>query len=185
MEWKIRKLVFVAKYLLINLVLGYVIMEVIHFQIVKNIVILVITCLTSFLLIWRLVFAAIYLIKYQFKKCGLGFSTDVINENIRRGSQVLAGLNSIQRKIREIEKNETRIKKEIQLKDILERTQIGNKVQGKILAYISDNNMVPSKEIALRNQKYKSRRKIMPFKNKLRTIDEVSNESQSIEDSMR
>lgn len=33
----------------------------------------------------------------------------------------------------------------MQLKDILERTKIGNKVQGKILAYISDNNMVPTK----------------------------------------
>ena len=75
-------------------------MEVIHFQIVKNIVILVVTCLTSFLLIWRLFFASIYLIKYQFKSCGLKFSTEVVNENMRRGSQVLAGLNSIQRKIR-------------------------------------------------------------------------------------
>ena len=45
--------------------------------------------------------------------------------------------------------------------------------------------MVPSKEIAIRNQKYKSRRKIMPLRNKLRTIDEVSNESGSIENSIR
>lgn len=71
------------------------------------------------MLVWRLFFASIYLIKYQFKKCSLKFTTDIINENIRRGSQVLAGLNTIQRRIREIEKNETRIKKEIQLKDIL------------------------------------------------------------------
>ena len=37
--------------------------------------------------------------------------------------------------------------------------------------------MVPTKEITLRNQKYKSRRKIVPLKNKLKTIEEVSNES--------
>ena len=76
-------------------------MEVISFQVVKNVVILAFTILIVFLLLFRLVFAALYLIKYGFKKmCNMGFAAETISENIHRGSQVLAGLRTIESRIK-------------------------------------------------------------------------------------
>ena len=65
-----------------------------------------------------------------------------------------------------------------------DRSVIGSKIQDKILAYISDNNMIPAKEFKRRPNKYKPKRK-KQVRMELTTIDELSNESGSVLAPMR
>lgn len=62
----------------------------------RNVLILVSACLTAFLLLFRLVPAAIYLIKYNFRKlCGKKFKPEYINNNLQNGKRIGNALKNI------------------------------------------------------------------------------------------
>lgn len=68
----------------------------------KNVLILATTCLVAFLLGFRLIFAAIYLMKYYGQRPWKVFSSNYINENRANGQRILNALNMIELKIKEI-----------------------------------------------------------------------------------
>jgi|JI6StandDraft_1071083.scaffolds.fasta_scaffold02937_15 hypothetical protein len=78
-----------------NILLAYIICQILDLPKVKASIIFGLTCLVVFLLVFRLVFALLYLVKYQFKKCYMKFSSETINQNLQNGQQVLRALKNI------------------------------------------------------------------------------------------
>lgn len=60
------------------------------------------TCLVAFLLIFRLVFALFYTVKYYVSRPWKTFTSTYINENRLNGNRILNALNIIENKIKEI-----------------------------------------------------------------------------------
>lgn len=67
------------QYISTNVIFSYAIIKLSSFDYPKNIIILASTCLVAFLLGFRLIFAAIYLIKYYAKRPWKVFSSNYIN----------------------------------------------------------------------------------------------------------
>lgn len=99
-EWKKEKYWFVSIFMVANILLAFGICIVLHFHKVKGSVILGLTCLTAFLLAFRLIPAGLYLLKYKLKTCCMKFSSNTINNNIKNGEQVLRGLRNIEYRIK-------------------------------------------------------------------------------------
>lgn len=80
--------------------LSYILIQLCRFDLTKNIIILASAALVVFLLLFRLFFAAIYIIKYYlirpFKKLNLYY----VNENRARGYKVYNALRLIELKIK-------------------------------------------------------------------------------------
>lgn len=100
LDWKKEKYWFICIFMIANILLAYGICQVLHISKVKGSVILGLTCLTAFLLAFRLVPAGLYLLKYKFKSCCMKFSSETINNNIKNGEQVLRGLRNIEFRIK-------------------------------------------------------------------------------------
>ena len=65
-------------------------------DLLRNILILITTCLVAFLLMFRLLPAAYYLLKYNIRKlCGRKFSSEYINGNLANGTRILNALRII------------------------------------------------------------------------------------------
>ena len=84
-----------------NILVGYLLVRMNDFDLAKNISILGVTILITFLLIFRLVPAMLYLIKYNLiKYCGRKFSSQYINSNLDNGNRILNALKVIELKIK-------------------------------------------------------------------------------------
>lgn len=66
-------------FLTVNVLIAYIVVQVLHIDVVKGSVIFGLLCLVVFLLAFRLVFAGLYLLKYKFKKCCMKFPSETIN----------------------------------------------------------------------------------------------------------
>ena len=67
----------------------------------RNVLILTSACLTAFLLLFRLIPAAIYLIKYNIRKaCRNKFSPEFINNNLKNKKRIGNALKNIELKIK-------------------------------------------------------------------------------------
>lgn len=95
-RWKIIKYKFVGHFLLWNVVVAFVLTNVMDLYLVRSYVILVMTCLVVFLLAFKLIFAMLYLLRYWLRSCCLRFTSDEINQNIKSGKRVLQILNQIE-----------------------------------------------------------------------------------------
>jgi hypothetical protein len=62
-----------------NIVASYILIKLSSYDYPRNVIILGTTCLVAFLLGFRLIFAAIYLLKYYIKRPWRVFPTDYIN----------------------------------------------------------------------------------------------------------
>ena len=82
--------------------MSYILVKLATFDYPRNVIILVSTCLVAFLLGVRLIFAVLYLIKYNVKRPWRVFSANYINENRANGNRILNALNMIEMKIKEI-----------------------------------------------------------------------------------
>ena len=78
-EWERRKYVFVLQYITCNVVASYILIKLSTFDYPRNIIILASTILVAFLLGVRLIFAILYLIKYNVKKPWRTFTANYIN----------------------------------------------------------------------------------------------------------
>jgi chitin synthase len=78
-EWEKRKYIFILQFVSTNAVLSYLFVKLAEFDYFKNILILTSTCLVAFLLIFRLVFALFYMIKYYCSRPWKTFSSTYIN----------------------------------------------------------------------------------------------------------
>lgn len=95
-EWERRKYIFVLQYITTNVIVSYVCVKLSEYVIPRNYIILITTCLVAFLLLFRLIPAAIYLLRYNIKKiCGRKFSPEYINNNIENGTRILNALKNI------------------------------------------------------------------------------------------
>lgn len=89
------------QYITTNVVISYVCVKLAEMDLPRNCLILVTTCLVAFLLLFRLVPAAIYLLKYNIRKiCGRKFKSEYINSNIQNGTRILNALKIIELKIK-------------------------------------------------------------------------------------
>lgn len=95
-EWERRKYIFVLQYITANVVVAYVCIKAAEMDVPRNAIILVFACLVVFMLIFRLVPAAIYLLKYNLRKlCGRKFSSEYRNNNLENGKRILNALRVI------------------------------------------------------------------------------------------
>ena len=95
-----RKFIFILQYISTNSIFSYILIKLTFFDYPRNIIILSSTCLVAFLLGFRLIFAAIYLVKYYAKRPWKVFTSSYINENRANGSRILNALNMIELKIK-------------------------------------------------------------------------------------
>lgn len=86
---------FVSKFVVINVIVAFAVCSILDLPKVRSYIVLILTCLIVFLLAFRLIFACIYLVKYQFKRCFLKFTSEEIGANIQNGKHVLQGLRLI------------------------------------------------------------------------------------------
>lgn len=100
------------QYVTSNVIASYVLVKLSTFDYPRNVIILASTVLVAFLLGVRLIFALIYLIKYNCKRPWKTFSSNYINENRANGNRIFNALNMIEMKIKEIEKEKTKKNKE-------------------------------------------------------------------------
>lgn len=63
-SWERRKYIFVLQYIGTNVGISYILIQLTKFDFTKNIIILATSALVVFLLLFRLLFAAVYLLKY-------------------------------------------------------------------------------------------------------------------------
>lgn len=182
-EWERRKFVFVLQYISINVVLSFILIKASELDVARNGVILASTCLVAFLLLFRLIPAAIYLIKYYLMRiCNSKFSTQFIKNNLNNGNRILNALRVIELKIKEIEKQEVKKKKEKEYEKVIGATSqilskslsnFGNKLRSKVAQHMLNNNVIPKKELL--DPKKRLKKKIN-LRKKLRTVEEASNE---------
>jgi hypothetical protein len=173
----------VLQYVSTNVVLSYVIIRLTAYDYPRNIVILISTCLVAFLLGFRLIFAAIYLVKYYAKRPWKVFSSNYVNENRANGNRIFNALKIIEMKIKEIEKEKTKKKKEEEYKKLANATSqllsktlsnFGNKLRSKVAHHMVSNNIIPKKEIV--DSKRKLNRRRVNLKKNLNPVEELSNE---------
>jgi hypothetical protein len=82
-EWEKRKYIFVLQYITSNVIIAYVCIKISEYNLLRNCLILVSACLISFLLVFRLIPAMIYLIKYNILKIvNRKFSEKYIKNNL-------------------------------------------------------------------------------------------------------
>ena len=104
-EWERRKYVFVLQFISTNVVIAYICVKVSDIDISRNVLILVTTVLVVFMLLFRLIPAIIYLIKFYCNKWfGKKFKPEFIAQNKKNGYRILKALRIIELKIKEIEK---------------------------------------------------------------------------------
>ncbi len=94
-EWERKKYILLLQDLSRNIVLSYLVVRAAEFPEVRNFVILGITILVSFLLLFRLVFAAIYLVRYNCQKMFNKYSDNYIIQNKKNGHRIKSILNTI------------------------------------------------------------------------------------------
>lgn len=100
-EWERRKYIFVLQFITTNVLCSYILVRLGDFDYPRNVSILAITVLVAFLLLFRLIPAMIYLIKYNLVKlCGRKFSSQYINHNLDNGNRILRALKVIELKIK-------------------------------------------------------------------------------------
>lgn len=99
-QWRMEKMWFVFRFLLVNVLVAFAVTQVLGLPGVRGYIILIVTCLVVFLLGFKLIFAAFYLLVYNLKRCASKFSADTISNNIKNGKQVLHGLRVIEDKIK-------------------------------------------------------------------------------------
>lgn len=91
---------FVLQYITSNVVVSYILIKLSTFDYPRNLIILASTCLVAFMLGFRLIFAAIYLLKYYATRPWKIFTPNYINENRANGNRILNALNMIELKIK-------------------------------------------------------------------------------------
>ena len=95
-EWEKRKYIFVLQYVTTNVVFSYIIITISDYDILRNVVILVTTCLVAFLLAFRLLAAGFYLITYYLVKlCCKKLPEGYANRNLSNGRRILNALREI------------------------------------------------------------------------------------------
>lgn len=100
-EWERLKYIFVLQYLTTNVIVSYICIKASEMDLPRNVLILISACLVAFMLIFRLVPAGIYLIKYNCKKAfGRKFSAEYRNNNLENGKRILNALRIIELKIK-------------------------------------------------------------------------------------
>ena len=92
-EWERRKYVFVLQYVSINVIFSYVIITISDYDIMRNSVILVTTCLVAFLLLARITAGGWYIIKYYFTKwCCKKLPEGYASRNLTNGRRIFNAL---------------------------------------------------------------------------------------------
>ena len=95
-EWERRKYIFVLQYITANVVISFICVKISEMDLTRNILILFTTVLVVFMLLFRLVAAMIYLIKYYCRKYfGRKFSPEYIKNNLNNGKRILNALRVI------------------------------------------------------------------------------------------
>ena len=83
------------QYLCTNVVLAYALIQLTKFDFTRNLIILASSALVVFLLAFRLIFAAIYLIKYYIVRACKTLPPEYVNENRNHGYKVYNALRLI------------------------------------------------------------------------------------------
>lgn len=78
-QWEKRKFIFVLQYLGTNVVLSYILIQLTKFDLTRNIIILASSALVVFLLSFRLIFAAFYMLKYYIVRSCQKIKVEYIN----------------------------------------------------------------------------------------------------------
>ena len=165
---------FVLQYISTNVVVSYILIKLCTFDYPRNVVILASTCLVAFMLGFRLLFAAGYLIRYYAKRPWNVFTSNYINENRANGNRILNALRMIELRIKEVEKEKTKKQKEEEYKKLANATShllsktlsnFGNKLRSKVAHHMVSNNIIPKKELIDSKKKLKNRRKVSLRKN--------------------
>jgi hypothetical protein len=110
-DWEKRKFVFVLQYVGSNVIISYILIQLTKFDFTRNIIILASSALVVFLLAFRLIFAAFYLLKYYLVRSCQKLPTEYVNENRTHGYRVYNALKLIELRIKEVEKERTKQKK--------------------------------------------------------------------------
>lgn len=143
------------QYITCNVVVAYICVKVSEMDMPRNVLILATTCLVAFMLMFRLLPAAGYLLKCGVRKlCRRGFGREYVQANLDNGRRILNALRVIEMKIKEIEKAEVKMKKEAEYKKIANATSeilsrslsnFGNKIRSKVAQHMVGNNLIPKK----------------------------------------
>lgn len=181
-EWERRKYIFVLQYITTNVILSFICVKASEMDLTRNILILVTTVLVVLMLLFRLIPALIYLLKYRCQRWfGPKLSPEFIKQNLINGSRILKALRVIELKIKEIEKAEVKRKKEAEYKKVVGATSqllsrslsnFGNKLRNKVAQHMLNNNIIPKKELI--DPKRRLKKKIN-LRKKLRIVEEASN----------
>jgi chitin synthase len=82
-EWEKRKYIFVLQYISTNVVISYICIKFAEYDFPRNCIILASICLVAVLLVFRLVPAALYLLKYHLSRaCHRKFSKEYHKSNL-------------------------------------------------------------------------------------------------------
>ena len=156
---------FILQYIATNAVLSYVIIALSRWDYPRNIIILASAILFVFLLAFRIFFALFYIIRYYSSRACQKLPSFYLEENKANGYRVYNALKLIELKIKEIEKERTKKKKQEEFKSMASATSVilskaltsfGRKIRNKVAKHIVHNKMVPKKEL------------LNPFKKRLR-----------------
>ena len=177
-----------------NVLLSYILIQLTKFDLTRNIIILATSALVVFLLAFRLIFAAIYLIKYYLVRACQKLPTHYVNENRTHGYRVYNALKLIELRIKEIEKERTKRKKHEEFRSLASATSLilskalsnfGKRIRNKVAKHIVHNNLIPRKDILDPFKKrLLSKRKAAKKNAGIATIEEVDERSESIDKKM-
>ena len=78
-EWERRKFIFVLQFVSSNVALSYVLVKLSEFDYFRNVLILASTCLVAFLLLFRLIFALVWTVRYYINRPWKTFNSTYIN----------------------------------------------------------------------------------------------------------